>query len=110
MTEIAARPYQSLDDPFDLVINATSAGLRDEMPALPEGIFAAGALAYDMVYGKETPFMVFARKHRARTADGLGMLVEQAAAAFSLWRGVRPDTRPVIASLRAQDRGPRIED
>jgi shikimate dehydrogenase len=105
MTELAARPYQSLDDAFDLVLNATSAGLRDEMPALPEGIFAAGALAYDLVYGKETPFMAFARTRGARTADGLGMLVEQAAAAFSIWRGVRPDTRPVIAKLRSQDSG-----
>lgn len=108
MTEIAARPYQSLDDSFDLVVNATSAGLRDEMPALPEGIFASGALAYDMVYGKQTPFIVFAQKHRARTSDGLGMLVEQAAAAFSIWRGVRPDARPVIAKLRGQDSGFRI--
>ena len=102
-TEMAARPYQSLDGPFDLVINATSAGLRDEMPALPEGIFAAGALAYDMVYGKETPFMAFARKRGARVADGLGMLVEQAAAAFLIWRGVRPDTRPVIDALRTRN-------
>jgi shikimate dehydrogenase len=102
-TEMAALPYQSLDDAFDLVINATSAGLRDEMPALPEGIFAAGALAYDMVYGKETPFMAFALKRGARTADGLGMLVEQAAAAFSIWRGVRPDTRPVIDALRTRN-------
>jgi shikimate dehydrogenase len=73
------------------------------MPALPEGIFAAGAVAYDMVYGKETPFMLFARTRGARTADGLGMLVEQAAAAFSIWRGVRPDTRPVIDALRARN-------
>ena len=103
LPEMEARPYQSLDIQFDLVINATSAGLRDEMPALPEGIFAAGALAYDMVYGKETPFMAFARTRGARTADGLGMLVEQAAAAFSIWRGVRPDTRPVIDALRARN-------
>ncbi len=85
---------------FDLVINATSAGLRDEMPPLPEGVFAAGALAYDMVYGKATPFMAFAQNRGARTSDGLGMLVEQAAEAFSIWRGVRPDTRPVVEKLR----------
>jgi shikimate dehydrogenase len=103
MTEIAARPYQALDHAFDLVINATSAGLRDEMPPLPEGIFAAGALAYDMVYGKETPFMAFAQKRGARTSDGLGMLVEQAAEAFTIWRGVRPDTRPVIEKLRTRN-------
>lgn len=86
---------------FDVVINATSSGLSDEMPPLPSGIFAPGALAYDMMYGKETPFMQFARAQgAANVSDGLGMLVEQAAAAFFVWRGVRPDTRPVIAELR----------
>jgi shikimate dehydrogenase len=54
-----------------------------------------------MMYGKDTLFLQFARSHRADTADGLGMLVEQAAEAFHLWRGVRPDTRPVIATLRS---------
>jgi shikimate dehydrogenase len=85
---------------FDVVINATSSGLCDELPPLPEGVFAPGALAYDMMYGKETPFMAFARAHGARVADGLGMLVEQAAEAFYLWRGVRPETQPVITLLR----------
>jgi shikimate dehydrogenase len=84
------------------VINATSAGLRNEMPALPKGVFAAGALAYDMVYGKRTPFMAFAQQQGARTSDGLGMLVEQAAAAFEIWRGVRPQTQPVIEMLRTR--------
>ena len=87
---------------FDLVINATSAGLSNEMPPLPRGIFAEGALAYDMVYAKTTPFMTFARNEGARTADGLGMLVEQAAQAFLIWRGVRPQTAPVLADLRAR--------
>ncbi|HWU82930.1 MAG TPA: shikimate dehydrogenase, partial [Methylophilaceae bacterium] len=86
---------------FDIVINATSAGLSDSTLPLPPGIFAPGALAYDMMYGRETPFMAFARAHgAARVADGLGMLVEQAAEAFALWRGVRPETAPVIAQLR----------
>jgi shikimate dehydrogenase len=85
---------------FELVINATSSGLSDEMPALPEGVFADGALAYDMMYGRETPFMRFAQEHGATVADGLGMLVEQAAEAFFIWRGVRPQTAPVIAQLR----------
>ncbi|MEQ1527498.1 MAG: shikimate dehydrogenase, partial [Gallionella sp.] len=85
---------------FDLVINATSSSLSDEMPSLPIGIFSPNALAYDMMYGRETPFMKFAREHGAQVADGLGMLVEQAAEAFYLWRGVRPDTAPVIAALR----------
>jgi shikimate dehydrogenase len=85
---------------FDLVINATAASLAGELPPLPNDVFAAGALAYDMMYGKETPFMAFARARGARVADGLGMLVEQAAEAFLLWRGVRPETAPVIALLR----------
>ncbi|HSM98870.1 MAG TPA: shikimate dehydrogenase, partial [Gallionella sp.] len=64
---------------FDVVINATSTGLSDEMPPLPSGIFAPGALAYEMMYGRETPFMKFARAHGAAiVTDGLGMLVEQA--------------------------------
>jgi shikimate dehydrogenase len=85
---------------FDVVINATSSGLADELPPLPETVFAPGALAYDMMYGKETPFMSFARARRARVADGLGMLVEQAAEAFYVWRGTRPETVSVMAMLR----------
>jgi shikimate dehydrogenase len=87
---------------FDLVINATAAGLTDDLPPLPEAVFAEAALAYDLMYGKDTPFMKFARHHRVSVADGLGMLVEQAAEAFYLWRGVRPATAPVIAELRGQ--------
>ncbi|MBI3528646.1 MAG: shikimate dehydrogenase [Betaproteobacteria bacterium] len=86
---------------FDLVINATSTSLRGELPPLPADAFAAGALAYDMMYGTgPTPFLAFAAAHGAKTSDGLGMLVEQAAESFLLWRGVRPDTAPVIALLR----------
>ena len=89
---------------FDLVINATSASLSGEILPLPAGVFAAGSLAYDMMYGKgDTVFMAQARQlGAAQCADGLGMLVEQAAEAFALWRGVRPETQPVLASLRAQ--------
>jgi len=86
---------------FDLVINATSAGLSAATLPLPAGVFAPGCLAYEMVYGRETPFMQQARAAGARVADGLGMLVEQAAEAFFLWRGARPDTAPVLAVLRA---------
>lgn len=85
---------------FDLVINASSAGLDDQVPAInPE--LVRGAICYDMVYGSDTAFCRWARGAGARaTVDGLGMLVEQAALAFELWRGVRPDTGPVLAALR----------
>ncbi|MAT50605.1 MAG: shikimate dehydrogenase [Porticoccaceae bacterium] len=87
---------------FDIVINGTSASLGGELPALPEGLLAAGACCYDMMYGGEpTAFLRWAREHGAgQVADGLGMLVEQAAEAFFLWRGVRPHTAPVIEVLR----------
>ncbi len=98
---ISTSPYRNLDGvPFDLIINATSAGLSGEMPDLPGGVFARNALAYDMVYGRDTPFLEFARKSGARAVDGLGMLVEQAAESFFIWRGVRPQTAPVIKQLR----------
>lgn len=83
---------------FDVVLNATSTGLsKDELP-LPAGVFAPGALAYDLVYGKGlTPFLKQAQTAGVtQLADGVGMLVEQAAEAFEWWRGVRPDTKPVI--------------
>lgn len=103
---VSAQPYQQLAGlQFDLVINATAASLSGEMPALPPGIFASGALAYDMVYGKMTPFMQFAADEGAVVADGIGMLVEQAAESFYIWRGVRPDTRPVIDLLRRKAEG-----
>ena len=89
---------------FDLVINATSAGLTGAMPALPDDVFSSGALAYDMVYGKVTPFMQFAQARGIQTADGLGMLVEQAAESFFIWRGVRPQTAPVMTLLRGAAR------
>ena len=89
---------------FDAVINATSASLAGEALPLPAGIFAPGCLAYDMMYGKgETPFLALSRAQGAEyLADGLGMLVEQAAEAFLVWRGVRPDSVPVLAALREQ--------
>jgi shikimate dehydrogenase len=88
---------------FDLVINATAASLLDQMPPLPDGILASGACCYDLAYGdKSTAFMLWGkRQNAARTVDGLGMLVEQAAEAFFIWRGVRPETRPVIDLLDA---------
>lgn len=87
---------------FDVVINATSSSLSQEAPPLPEGIYAPGAVAYDMMYGKGlTPFLRDARNQgAAHLADGAGMLVEQAAESFTLWRGERPDTQSVINQLR----------
>jgi shikimate dehydrogenase len=91
------------DAQFDVVINATSAGLTDSELPLPPTIFAPGALAYEMMYGRETPFMKFAREHSAAVvSDGLGMLVEQAAESFWWWRSARPETKPVLAALRKQ--------
>lgn len=90
-----------LGQSFDVVINATSTGLGQEALPLPDGLFAPGALAYEMVYGKGlTPFLKQAQAAGvARLADGVGMLVEQAAEAFVWWRGVRPDTAPVLQTL-----------
>ena len=87
---------------FDIVINATSAGLSGTMPPLPDGIFAPGSLAYKMMYGLgDTPFRSFARDQGAgMISEGLGMLVEQAAESFFVWRGVRPDCAPVMDLLR----------
>ncbi len=88
---------------FDVVINATSASLSDAAPTLPAGLYTSDALAYDMMYGKGlTPFLHAAQAGGAMLADGLGMLVEQAAESFFLWRGVRPQTSPVLAWLRRE--------
>ena len=87
---------------FEVVINATSAGLAEVAPPLPPGLLGRGMLAYDMVYGRDTPFLAAARAAGAHTCDGLGMLVEQAAESFFVWRGVRPATRPVLAELRGR--------
>lgn len=89
--------------PFDLLINATSASLAGELPPLPAGVLGARGAVYDMMYGAApTPFLRWAETQGAAAlADGLGMLVEQAAESFALWRGVRPQTAPVIAEVRA---------
>jgi shikimate dehydrogenase len=92
--------YESLPAAFDIVINATSAGLQGAAPRLAAGVLRPGVLAYDMVYGRDTPFLAAARAAGARACDGLGMLVEQAAESFFLWRGVRPVTAPVLERLR----------
>ena len=92
--------FEALSAPFDVIINATSTGLSDAALPIPNIIFGKNCLAYDMMYGRETPFMAQARATGAQVADGLGMLVEQAAEAFYIWRGIRPLTAPIIAQLR----------
>lgn len=89
------------DQRFDVVVNATSASLRGELPPIAPRVFGDDALAYDLVYGKGmTPFLRLAQNAGvSRLADGVGMLVEQAAEAFAWWRGIRPATRETIASL-----------
>jgi len=87
---------------FDLIINATSAGLSGEVPELPSSMLTERSCCYDMVYGAEpTPFLRWSADHAAgAVSDGLGMLVEQAAEAFYIWRQLRPETRSVIDQLR----------
>jgi shikimate dehydrogenase len=87
---------------FDLIINATSASLAGETPDLPGSLLTERSCCYDMVYGSEpTPFMRWSAHHAAwAVADGLGMLVEQAAESFFIWRKVRPQTQSVINQLR----------
>ncbi len=89
---------------FDLVLNATSASLSGQLPPLPAGLLAEGGVCYDLAYGNEpTAFVRWGLdNHAAKSLDGLGMLVEQAAEAFFIWRGVRPQTRPVIDLLNSE--------
>ena len=99
---IEVSSYSDLNEAgFDIVVNATSASLRQEMPALSAAAFGPGCLAYELSYAKGlTPFLALARQTDAgKLADGVGMLVEQAAEAFAWWRGERPSTRQVIESI-----------
>lgn len=99
---LIATPFAQLDGGFDLIINATAASLSDALPPIPPSVFLADSLAYDMMYAAApTIFLRFAAQHGATIRDGLGMLVEQAAEAFFLWRGVRPQTELVLKRLRA---------
>lgn len=102
-TPVVVSSYQNIHGCFDLVINGTSGGLHGEAPPLPDDFDLGDADCYDMVYGDgPTPFLRWAGEHGAAQAwDGIGMLVEQAAESYSIWRGIRPDTAPVIAMLRA---------
>ena len=101
-TELLARDQSALDGVFDVVINATASSLQGAAIPVPAQVLRAGTLVYDMMYGPAAePFLQWAAQHGAVGRDGLGMLVEQAAEAFALWRGVRPPTAPVLAQLRA---------
>lgn len=90
------------DRPFDLIINATAAGLDGDLPPIPATAVAQASICYDLLYAEEpTGFMVWAGERGARrVSDGLGMLVEQAAASYTLWQGFEPRTEPVIQALR----------
>src|SRR5580693_9277929 len=102
MGQITGCTFSELQGPpYDLIINATSASLQGEMPEMPVGLVAEETLCYDMAYGRgHTPFTLWAKSlHAARTTKGWGMLVEQAAESFLLWRGIRPDTQPVLQAL-----------
>lgn len=94
--------FDAISPTFDVVINATAASLQGEVPPLPDDLLAENAACYDMMYSdSDTAFISWAKQHgAAKTIDGLGMLVEQAAEAFQLWRGVMPDTQAVLKQLR----------
>ena len=99
---IGASSFMNLDEAFDIVINATSASLSAELPPVPVSVFGSHSFVYDMMYAAQpTPFMQLASRHGAQVRDGLGMLVEQAAESFFIWRGVRPQTAPVYDWLRS---------
>ncbi len=99
---VSACGYEQIEGAFDVIINATSASLNAHLPPVSPAVFGPGALALDMMYGKEpTVFMQFAAAHGALARDGLGMLVEQAAQAFALWRGVHPATGELLRQMRA---------
>lgn len=106
--KVEACAYDELNNAqFDVIINATSAGLSGEIPPIPASILGSNSIYYDMVYkrNEDTVFVAWAKGNGASQAyDGLGMLVEQAAEAFFLWRGVKPETAPVISHLRSSSK------
>jgi len=105
LADVRACSFEALQaNQFDLVINGTSASLAGELPPLPSNLISDDGCCYDMMYGAApTPFMRWGAENLAwAVSDGLGMLVEQAAESFNVWRGQRPNTQPVIASIREQ--------
>lgn len=101
-TRLEACGFEDPKEPFDLIINGTSASLQGDLPPISPNVIGAGTVVYDMMYSLQTTtFNQWALDHGATLVfDGLGMLVEQAAESFRIWRGVRPETRPVIDELR----------
>jgi shikimate dehydrogenase len=100
-TELVAHDLKGLDGNFDVIINGTASSLGGHGVPVSQHVLKPGALAYDMMYGPGAQgFMDWARSHGAVPRDGLGMLVEQAAEAFLIWRGVRPPSDQVLAELR----------
>ena len=105
LADVRACSFEALtDNQFDIVINGSSASLSGELPPLPTGLLSDDACCYDMMYSAEpTPFMRWGAENMAwAVSDGLGMLVEQAAESFSIWRGVKPQTQPVIDRVREE--------
>jgi len=105
LAELDSCGFDGLDgERFDLILNATAASLSGELPPLPDGVLNPGGACYDLAYGRQpTAFVRWGKDHQAGfSGDGIGMLVEQAAEAFFLWRGVHPQTQPVIDLLNAE--------
>lgn len=102
--KLSGTGFSDVEGRFDLIINGTSASLAGDLPPVPEAVISATSVCYDMMYGAEmTVFNQWAQKlGAAKVIDGLGMLVEQAAESFYIWRGVRPETQPVLNALRQQ--------
>ena len=99
--ELSAEPLDRPGEGFDLVVNASASSLAGAAVPVPDAVLRPGSLAVDLMYGPAAePFLAWARSRGAAARDGLGMLVEQAAEAFWLWRGARPDTAPVLQALR----------
>ena len=98
---VVAVRFEDLMEPFDLVLNATSAGLKGEEALFPSDVVASHTVCYDLAYAMQrTPFQIWAQRHGAAAAhSGWGMLIEQAAESFRIWRGVKPDTGPIRAAL-----------
>lgn len=102
--DVQGSAFVDVDGSYDLILNATSASLQSDVPPIPTSVISAKTLCYDMAYGKgDTAFTLWAKGYGAALAEtGWGMLVEQAAESFFLWRGVRPQTKPVLEALKAQ--------